>query len=53
MEGIVFKTTPLDIAKSISNSLAKKVIAAKVRTDISLAKSDISFTLTLVKPYLQ
>ena len=30
-EGVSFETTPLDIAKSISNSLAEKLIVAKVK----------------------
>ena len=29
-DGVSYETTPFDIAKSISNSLAKKAIAAKV-----------------------
>lgn len=31
-EGVSFQTTPMDIAQSISSSLAKKVIVAKVRS---------------------
>ena len=30
-QGISFKTTPLDVAKMISNQLPKKIIVAKVR----------------------
>ena len=30
-QGTSFKTTPLDVAKMISNQLAKKIIVSKVR----------------------
>jgi len=30
-EGVSFKTTPLDVAKMISNQLAKQVIVSEVR----------------------
>ncbi len=30
-QGVSFKTTPLDVAKMISNQLAKKIIVAQVR----------------------
>ena len=39
-EGISFKTTPLDIAKQISNSLPDKVVVAKVRYTNRVATLD-------------
>lgn len=39
-EGVSFETTPLEIAKSISNSLAEKIVVAKVRYTNRIATLD-------------
>jgi threonyl-tRNA synthetase len=39
-EGISFETTPMDIVKSISNSLAEKVVVAKVNYTRRIATLD-------------
>ena len=39
-EGLSFSTTPYDIAKGISNSLAKNIIVAKVKYQRRVATLD-------------
>jgi hypothetical protein len=45
-EGKSFETTPLDIAKKISNQLAKKVLVAKVKFQSRVATLDEGLTNT-------
>lgn len=46
-EGTSFETTPLDIAKQLSNSLPDKVVVAKVRYTNRLATLDHGLVNTM------